>query len=84
MPRRSSRLLPVEMSGFLLHLIECDGWLAEDGVAFSPALIAAAERASWVRVWRKPDGEPEGAVVTALGRAAFRWGCACKRVREAS
>ena len=57
---------------FLVHCIECEGWLSDDPVRIPLSTVEAAERRGLVVVERF-DGRITSARITARGRAEFVW-----------
>jgi len=59
------------------HMVRCDGaWLPEDSIRVTDETLGELEAQGWARVERGSDGGAHVATVTALGRAAWRWGAA--------
>lgn len=56
------------------HMVECDGWTADDFIQVAPATVLALEAQGYARVARTKNGSVDSASLTALGRAAARWG----------
>jgi hypothetical protein len=64
------------------HMVRCDGaWLPEDPLRVLPATLQEMETTGWARLERQ-DGEVVCASITALGRAALRWGVALVHSRH--
>ncbi len=61
----------------LNHMARCHGaWMPEDPTPVAEETLEALMLRGWVIIDRGPGGEPACAILTALGRAARKWGSA--------
>jgi hypothetical protein len=68
----AARTLSPAMRSFLVHVIECDGWLDTDPIKVMDATVEACVRKGYVTAERVND-RPVSARMTPHGKADFKW-----------